>query len=87
MRRYRLARQPAGDIGKMRRRKPHLCVVLRAYTEALQLRDEKTQYTHGLYRGFYAELSRKLGVTENAIKQRLDSAIVWFGGECQKWIR
>ena len=65
---------------EMRRLRPHLYVVLRAYVDGVQLRDDKTRYSHGLYRGFYAELATKLGVTENSVKSRLKTAIRWFTG-------
>ena len=65
---------------EMRRLKPHLYVVLRSWTDLLPLRDEPTQYSSRVYRGFYAELARKLGVTENAVKHRLQSGIRWFAG-------
>lgn len=63
---------------EMRRNKPHLYVVLKSWTELLPLRDEPTQYSSRVYRGFYAELARKLGVTENAVKHRLQSGVRWF---------
>ena len=63
---------------RMKRWKPHLYVVLRAYIEALELRDERSRYAHGLYRGFYAEWARRLGVTENTVRYRLKAATRWF---------
>lgn len=62
----------------MRHNKPHLYVVLKAWVEGMQLRDERTQYSSGLYRGFYSELARRLGVSENAVKYRLKAAMQWF---------
>jgi hypothetical protein len=65
---------------ELRRFKPHLYVVLKAWTDLLPLREEPTRYSSRVYRGFYAELSRKLGITENAVKYRLQSGIRWFAG-------
>lgn len=68
----------------LRRLKPHLYVVMKTWSEMLQLRDEPTQYSSRVYRGFYAELSRKLGITENAVKYRLQSGIRWFAHRLRK---
>ena len=68
----------------LRRLKPHLYVVFKAWAELFQLRDQDTQYTHGLYRGFYAEMSRKLGVTEPAVKNRLARAKLWFASRIER---
>ncbi len=70
---------------RMRRRKPHLYVVLRAYTDALELRDSRTQYSHGLYRGFYTDLAEKLGIDQTTVRYRLRSAIKWFVREVERW--
>ena len=65
----------AKTLGKiwrdMRRLKPHLFVVTKAWVEGGSLRDEPTQYSSGLYRGFYAEHSRKLGITDPETRARL----------------
>jgi hypothetical protein len=63
---------------ELRRLKPHLFVVLKAFVEGLSLRDEPSRYSHGSYRGFYAEWSRRLGISENAVKARKESAVRWF---------
>ena len=70
---------------KMRWRKPHLYVVLRAYTDALELRDSRTQYSHGLYRGFYTDLAEKLGIDQTTVRYRLRSAIKWFVRNVERW--
>lgn len=68
----------------LRRTKPHLYVVLKAWVEGLRLRDDRTRYSSGLYRGFYADLSRRLGITQNAVKYRLQTAIKWFAERLEK---
>ncbi len=70
---------------RMRRRKPHLYVVLRAYTDALDLRDSRTRYSHGLYRGFYTEQAEKLGIDQTTVRYRLRSAIKWFARDVERW--
>ncbi len=70
---------------KMRWRKPHLYVVLRAYTDALDLRDSRTRYSHGLYRGFYTEQAEKLGIDQTTVRYRLRSAIKWFARDVERW--
>ncbi len=70
---------------KMKWRKPHLYFVLRAYTDALDLRDSRTQYSHGLYRGFYTELANKLGIDQTTVRYRLRSAIKWFVRDVERW--
>ncbi len=70
---------------KMRWRKPHLYVVLRAYTDALGLRDSRTPYSHGLYKGFYSELSQKLGIDQTTVRYRLRAAITWFVRDFERW--
>ena len=62
----------------MRHTRPDLFVVFKAWLALFSLRDEDTQYTHGVYRGFYAEMAAKLGITEPAVAYRLKRAKLWF---------
>lgn len=63
---------------EMRRLKPHLYVVFRRWAQMCSLRDEPTQYRHGLYRGFYAEMGRQLGIDPKSVQYRLRGAQQWF---------
>lgn len=63
---------------EMRWRKPHLYRVLKAYTEAIARRDSRTQYSHGVFRGFYSDLSKDMGVDESTVRYRLQVGIRWF---------
>jgi hypothetical protein len=63
---------------EMRLTRPDLFVVFKAWIKLFALRDADTQYTHGVYRGFYAEMAQKVGITEPAIAYRLKKAKQWF---------
>ena len=58
---------------EMRLTRPDLFVVFKAWIKLFALRDTDTQYTHGVYRGFYAEMAQRLGITEPGIAYRLKS--------------
>ena len=68
----------------MRRRRPDLFAVFKAWLELFALRDSDTQYTHGVYRGFYAEMAGKLAITEPAVAYRLKRAKLWFVKQLQR---
>jgi hypothetical protein len=68
---------------EMRHSRPDLFVVFKAWIKLFSLRDEDTQYTHGVYRGFYAEMAGKLGITEPAVTYRLKRAKRWFAKRLQ----
>lgn len=59
---------------RMRLFPPHLYKVFKPWIDHLQLRDERSRYSHGVYRGWYAEQARRLRLTENAVKARLKTA-------------
>ncbi len=62
----------------MRLLRPDLYAVFREWARLFVLRDDSTTYSHGVYRGFYAEMSRRLSVTEPAVTHRLEKAKLWF---------
>ena len=68
----------------MRRLRPELYVVFKAWVKLFKLRDENTQYSHGVYRGFYAEMSQKLAVTAPAVSHRLKKGMKWFAERLEK---
>ena len=45
---------------RMRLFRPHLYKVFKPWIDHLQLRDERSGYSHGVYRGWYAEQARRL---------------------------
>ena len=62
----------------MRREKPHFYVVFKTWCEATVLRDEPNpRYAHGVYRGFYSDLGRRLGIKRHSVKYRLTKAAEW----------
>ena len=63
---------------RMRLFRPGLYKVFKPWSENLELRDERSRYSHGSYRGWYAEQARRLRLTENAVKARLRVAQKWF---------
>ena len=75
-------------IGKIWRRmklfRPNLYKVFKPWIDSVQLRDERSGYSHGIYRGWYAEHARRLRLTENAVKARLKTAQRWFAKRIRK---
>ena len=69
---------------ELRRLQPHLYAVFKSWVELLKLRDSDTQYSHGVYRGFYSDMSARLGVTRPAVKYRLKRAQNWFARRLEK---
>jgi hypothetical protein len=66
---------------EMHRYKRHHYELLRAWVEAaFENRDELSSYLHGVYRGFWADWSKRLGITPNGVKKRLIGGIKWFAG-------
>ncbi len=62
----------------MRKEEPYLFVVFKEWCKARELRDEQNpQYKHGVYRGFYAEQSKRLGIRPNTVQHRLEKAHIW----------
>jgi hypothetical protein len=68
----------------MRRLRPDLYAVFREWARLFALRDDSTSYSHGLYRGFYAEMSKRLSVTGPAVTHRLKKAKLWFARRLEK---
>ena len=69
---------------RMKLFRPHLYKVFKPWIDSLQLRDERSGYSHGVYRGWYAEQARRLRLTENAVKARLKTAQRWFAERIRK---
>ncbi len=69
---------------RMKLFRPHLYKVFKAWIDSLQLRDERSGYSHGVYRGWYAEQARRLRLTENAVKARLKTAQRWFADRIRR---
>jgi hypothetical protein len=65
-------------LRRMRIFRPRLYKVLRAWLEDLACRTEPSGYSHGAYRGWYAEQAQKLRLTENGVKKRLGAAQCWL---------
>lgn len=62
----------------MQRFRPDLFAVFRAWVDATSLRDEGTRYSHGVYRGWYAEQAKRLRMPESSVRSKLDTARKWF---------
>ena len=62
-------------LRQMRRRAPHLFVVLKAWRDERALRSEPSQYRHGVGRGFYTRLARHLGLERQTVLYRLRMAM------------
>ena len=65
-------------LRRMKIFRPRLYKVLEAWLEDLARRTEPSGYSHGAYRGWYAEQAQKLRITENGVKRRLKSAQCWL---------
>ncbi len=68
---------------EMRRMKPHFYVVFNALLEhgdvfASVGPDGGVELEHDVFRGFYTDLSVKLGITPNAVKYRAAVSLKWF---------
>ena len=65
-------------LGAMRKEEPYLFVVFKEWCRARELRDERNpRYKHGVYRGFYVEQSKRLGIRPNTVQHRLERAHIW----------
>lgn len=62
-------------LRQMRRTAPHLYVVLKAWRDERALRDEPSQYQHGVGKGFYARLAKQLGLERQSVLYRLRMAL------------
>lgn len=69
---------------ELRRLQPHLYAVFKSWAEHLELRESDSQYSHGLYRGFYADMALRLGITRPAVKYRLKRAQLWFARRLER---
>ncbi len=69
---------------RMKLFRPHLYKVFKPWIDSLQLRDERSGYSHGVYRRWYAEQARRLRLTENAVKARLKTAQRWFADRIRR---
>ncbi len=54
--------------------------VFRPWWDALELREgDSTSYSHGVYRGWYAEQAKRLRMSESSVRCKLETAKKWFG--------
>ncbi len=66
---------------EMRHEKPHYYVVFKSFLERGRLTEVKTDDGEWKFKvewGFYADLSRKLGIRDNAVKKRLTGSLGWY---------
>lgn len=53
--------------------------IFRPWWDALELREgDSTSYSHGVYRGWYAEHAKRLRMSESSVRCKLDTAKKWF---------
>jgi len=69
---------------RMRLFRPHLYKVLKAWIESLEHRAEPSGYSHGAYRGWYADQAKRLRLSENGVKRRLRAAQRWLAKRTRK---